>query len=222
MDYAGSTGYGREYRNALRGSWGVADVDDCVAAARFLADRGDVDGERMAIEGGSAGGYTTLAALAFRDVFAAGISEFGVGDLEALARDTHKFESRYLDRLVGPYPAAAATLPRAVAGPLPRRDRVPGPRPAGPRRPRRPADPGRGRSSRPSPPTASRTPTSRSRARATGSVAPPPSAGRSKPQIGFLGAVFGFTPADGTEPLELPGLDAWRARRRTATADRPA
>ena len=109
VDYGGSTGYGRAYRRELNGSWGVVDVDDCVAAARFLAERGDVDADRMAIEGGSAGGYTTLAALAFRDVFAAGISRFGVGDLETMTRDTHKFESRYLDRLVGPYPAAAPT-----------------------------------------------------------------------------------------------------------------
>ncbi|HEY6014458.1 MAG TPA: prolyl oligopeptidase family serine peptidase, partial [Candidatus Limnocylindrales bacterium] len=107
VDYGGSTGYGRAYRSALNGAWGVVDVDDCVAAARFLADRGDVDPERLAISGGSAGGYTTLAALAFRDVFAAGISLFGVGDLETMARDTHKFESRYMDRLVGPYPEAA-------------------------------------------------------------------------------------------------------------------
>ncbi len=107
VDYGGSSGYGREYRRALDGQWGVVDVDDCVAAARYLADRGEVDPERLAIEGGSAGGFTTLAALAFRDTFAAGISLFGVGDLEALARDTHKFESRYLDRLVGPYPAMA-------------------------------------------------------------------------------------------------------------------
>ena len=108
VDYGGSTGYGRAYRKALDGAWGVVDVDDCIAAARFLVDRGDVDPERLAIEGGSAGGYTTLAALAFRDVFAAGISWFGVGDLESLTRDSHKFESRYNDRLVGPYPEAAA------------------------------------------------------------------------------------------------------------------
>lgn len=107
VDYGGSAGYGRAFRRELDGAWGIVDVDDCVAAARFLADRRDVDPERIAIAGGSAGGYTTLAALAFRDVFAAGISRFGVGDLETMARDTHKFESRYLDRLVGPYPEAA-------------------------------------------------------------------------------------------------------------------
>ena len=107
VDYGGSTGYGREYRQALEGEWGVVDVDDCVGAARYLVDRGDVDGERLAIEGGSAGGFTTLAALAFRDAFAAGISAFGVADLEMLARETHKFEARYMDGLVGPYPAMA-------------------------------------------------------------------------------------------------------------------
>jgi dipeptidyl aminopeptidase/acylaminoacyl peptidase len=105
VDYRGSTGYGRAYREALGGSWGIVDVDDCVAAARYLADRGDVDGARMAITGGSAGGFTTLACLVFRPgVFAAGISEYGVADLEALAADTHKFEARYLDRLVAPWP----------------------------------------------------------------------------------------------------------------------
>jgi dipeptidyl aminopeptidase/acylaminoacyl peptidase len=104
VNYGGSTGYGRAYRERLKGKWGVVDVDDCVNAARYMASRGIVDGGRMAITGGSAGGYTTLCALAFRDVFKAGASHFGVGDLEALARDTHKFESPYLDSLVGPYP----------------------------------------------------------------------------------------------------------------------
>jgi len=108
VDYGGSTGYGREYRRRLDGSWGVVDVDDSVAAVRFLVERGDVDPDRLAIEGGSAGGYTTLAALTFRDVFAAGVSLFGVADIELLDLDTHKFESRYSRRLVGPYPEAAA------------------------------------------------------------------------------------------------------------------
>jgi dipeptidyl aminopeptidase/acylaminoacyl peptidase len=107
VDYRGSTGYGREYRRALEGRWGEVDVDDCVAAARYLVERGDVDGSRLAIRGGSAGGFTTLCALTFRDVFAAGASLYGVADLAALAADTHKFESRYLDRLVGPWPEAA-------------------------------------------------------------------------------------------------------------------
>ena len=106
VDYRGSTGYGRRYRRALDGAWGVADVEDCVAAAEFLADRGDVDPRRLMIRGGSAGGFTVLAALALHDTFAAGASRYGIADLEALAADTHKFESRYLDRLVGPYPEA--------------------------------------------------------------------------------------------------------------------
>jgi dipeptidyl aminopeptidase/acylaminoacyl peptidase len=104
VNYGGSSGYGREYRSRLNGSWGVVDVDDCVNAARYLVDQKRVDGDRVAIRGGSAGGYTTLSALTFRDFFKAGASHYGIGDLEALARDTHKFESRYLDRLVGPYP----------------------------------------------------------------------------------------------------------------------
>jgi dipeptidyl aminopeptidase/acylaminoacyl peptidase len=106
VNYGGSTGYGRAYRERLRGRLGVVDVADCVAAARWLAEQGEVDGERLLIRGGSAGGYTTLCALTFHDAFAAGASYFGVTDLEALARDTHKFESRYLDGLVGPYPEA--------------------------------------------------------------------------------------------------------------------
>jgi dipeptidyl aminopeptidase/acylaminoacyl peptidase len=106
VDYGGSTGYGRAYRQRLNGAWGIVDVDDCVAAAQWLAEQGRVDRDRMVIRGGSAGGYTTLAALTFRDVFAAGASHFGVADLELLARDTHKFEARYLDGLIGPYPEA--------------------------------------------------------------------------------------------------------------------
>jgi dipeptidyl aminopeptidase/acylaminoacyl peptidase len=104
VNYGGSSGYGREYRNRLRGQWGVVDVDDCVNGARSLAEAGRVDAARVMITGGSAGGYTTLCALTFRDFFQAGGSHYGVSDLEALARDTHKFESRYLDRLIGPYP----------------------------------------------------------------------------------------------------------------------
>jgi dipeptidyl aminopeptidase/acylaminoacyl peptidase len=107
VDYAGSTGYGRAYRNLLRGQWGVRDLADCAAAARFAAAEGAADPARLLASGGSAGGYTTLCLLTFRDEFAAGASHYGVADLEALARDTHKFESRYLDRLVGPWPARA-------------------------------------------------------------------------------------------------------------------
>lgn len=104
VNYGGSTGYGRAYRERLNDRWGIVDIDDCVNAARFLVARGDVDGQRLAIRGGSAGGYTTLAALTFRDVFRAGASYYGVSDLEALALETHKFEARYLDGLIGPYP----------------------------------------------------------------------------------------------------------------------
>jgi dipeptidyl aminopeptidase/acylaminoacyl peptidase len=104
VNYRGSTGYGRAYRKALDGQWGVVDVDDCVAAAAHLVAAGSVHPEQLAIRGGSAGGFTTLCALTFRDRFRAGASLYGVADLEALARDTHKFESRYLDSLVGPYP----------------------------------------------------------------------------------------------------------------------
>jgi dipeptidyl aminopeptidase/acylaminoacyl peptidase len=105
VNYGGSTGYGREYRQRLNGNWGIVDINDCVNGAKYLADRQLVDPERMAIVGGSAGGYTTLAALTFRDVFKAGASYYGVSDLEILAKETHKFESRYLDSLVGEYPA---------------------------------------------------------------------------------------------------------------------
>lgn len=106
VNYSGSSGYGREYRKRLNRNWGIADVNDCTNAALYLADRGLADRERLIIRGGSAGGYTTMACLAFRDSFAAGASHYGVSDLEALARDTHKFESRYLDNLIGPYPEA--------------------------------------------------------------------------------------------------------------------
>ncbi|MGD1902636.1 MAG: prolyl oligopeptidase family serine peptidase [Geitlerinemataceae cyanobacterium] len=109
VNYRGSTGYGREYRQLLNGKWGIADVDDAVCGAQNLADRGWVDGDRLAISGGSAGGYTVLSALTFRDTFKAGASYYGISDLEALAKDTHKFEARYLDSLVGDYPAEKDT-----------------------------------------------------------------------------------------------------------------
>lgn len=104
VNYGGSTGYGRAYRQRLNGQWGIVDVDDCCNGALYLARQGLVDGRRLSVTGGSAGGYTALAALAFRDVFAAAGSHFGVSDCEMLAKETHKFESRYLDRLIGPYP----------------------------------------------------------------------------------------------------------------------
>jgi dipeptidyl aminopeptidase/acylaminoacyl peptidase len=104
VNYGGSTGYGRAYRRRLNGQWGIVDVADCVNGARYLVERGEVDGKQLAITGGSAGGYTTLCALTFRDLFRAGASYYGISDLEALAKDTHKFESRYEESLVGPYP----------------------------------------------------------------------------------------------------------------------
>jgi dipeptidyl aminopeptidase/acylaminoacyl peptidase len=107
VNYRGSTGYGRAYRNKLRGTWGVVDTEDCVNAALHLAAAGEADRERLAIRGGSAGGYAVLCALTFHDAFATGASYFGVADAETMTGDTHKFESRYLDLLIGPYPEQA-------------------------------------------------------------------------------------------------------------------
>lgn len=104
VNYGGSSGYGREYRHRLRGQWGIVDVDDCMNGALHLVGDGAADPARLMIDGGSAGGYTTLCALTFRDTFQAGASHYGVSDAEALAKETHKFESRYLDGLIGPYP----------------------------------------------------------------------------------------------------------------------
>lgn len=103
VNYGGSTGYGRSYRERLYGQWGIVDVDDCINGTKYLVVQGKVDGNRLAIRGGSAGGYTTLAALTFRKLFKAGASYFGIGDLEALHTDTHKFESRYDEQLIGSY-----------------------------------------------------------------------------------------------------------------------
>ena len=104
VDYGGSTGYGRDYRNRLQGEWGILDVADCVAVVHWLAEQGWIDPDRAVIRGGSAGGFTVLMALAVSDAFAAGADYFGVADVEALALETHKFESRYLDGLIAPYP----------------------------------------------------------------------------------------------------------------------
>lgn len=107
VNYRGSSGYGRRYREGLNGTWGIVDTEDCVHAATHLAGTGEADGSRLTIRGGSAGGYATLCALVFHDEFAAGASYYGVADTETLASDTHKFESRYLDSLIGPYPERA-------------------------------------------------------------------------------------------------------------------
>jgi dipeptidyl aminopeptidase/acylaminoacyl peptidase len=215
VDYGGSTGYGRSYRDALCGTWGVIDVDDAVAAARFLVERGDVDPERLAIEGGSAGGYTTLRALSTTDVFAAGISLFGVVDLEALASGTHKFESRYLDRLVGPYPAMADRY--RERSPIHALDRI-----------NCPVLILQGLEDRVVPPaqaemlaaalTANGIPHAYIAFEGEGHGFRGAEAVRRtvEARLAFLGAVFGFTPADDLPPLELPGLAAWRARRRPA------
>jgi dipeptidyl aminopeptidase/acylaminoacyl peptidase len=217
VDYGGSSGYGRSYRSALNGAWGIVDVDDCVAAARFLVDRGDVDPDRMAIAGGSAGGYTTLAALAFRDVFAAGISQFGVGDLEAMTRDTHKFESRYLDRLVGPYPAAAEVYRRR--SPVHFLDRI-----------QCPVLVMQGLDDRVVPPSqaeaivaalgASGIPHAYLAFEGEGHGFRGATAIRRaiEAELSFLGQVFGFEPADDLEPLDMPGLERWREERRTGSA----
>ena len=106
VDYSGSTGYGRPYRNRLKGQWGIVDVEDAVGGAQAMVAMGKADPQRLIIRGGSAGGYTTLAALTFHDTFKAGASYYGISDLEVLQQDTHKFEARYNDTLIGPWPAA--------------------------------------------------------------------------------------------------------------------
>ena len=141
VNYRGSTGYGRRFRNLLRDSWGIVDVEDRLAAARYLAAEGEVDGERLIITGGSAGGYTTLASLAFGDAPAAGGSYFGVSDLGLLVDHTHKFESRYLDGLVGTDRAGDETQVTAVFGGP---DHGPGHPAPGSRRQGGPAGAGRG------------------------------------------------------------------------------
>jgi dipeptidyl aminopeptidase/acylaminoacyl peptidase len=211
VDYGGSTGYGRAYRQRLDGRWGIVDVDDCIAAAHFLVARGDADPWRLAVMGGSAGGYTTLAALAFRNVFAAGISYFGIGDLELLEVGTHKFESRYSHRLVGPYPADAAVyrerspanFPEAITAPVlilqGLDDRVVPPSQA---------------EAIVAALTAKGIPHAYLAFEGEGHGFRAATAIRRslEAELSFLGQVFGYQPADALEPLQLPGLDAWRAR----------
>ena len=209
VDYGGSTGYGREYRRRLDGQWGVVDVDDCVAAARYLVERGDVDPDRLAIEGGSAGGYTTLAALAFRDVVRGRHQPASGSATSRLLGTRHATSSSRAttDRLVGPYPEAADLY--RERSPIHFPDRI-----------SCPVLVLQGLDDQVVPPAqaeaivaalaeqrASRTPTSRSRARATASAARTPSGGRSRPGSSFLGQVFGFEPAD----------DSSRSRCRAST-----
>ena len=206
VDYRGSTGYGRPYRDALNGQWGVADVDDCVAAARFLADRGSVDGDRMAIRGGSAGGFTTLACLAFRpDAFAAGISLYGIADLELIHEDTHKFEARYEEQLVAPWPEGRQVF--HDRSPIHALDQV-----------RAPMLLLQGLDDRVVPPSQLDTMEAAFAAHGVPHVAVR-FAGEGhgfrraetrravmRLELGFLARVFGFRPADGIEPLDIPGL----------------
>jgi dipeptidyl aminopeptidase/acylaminoacyl peptidase len=215
VDYGGSTGYGRDYRKRLELQWGIVDVDDCVAAAEFLVARGEADPRRLAIRGGSASGFTTLAALAFRRTFSAGTTYFGIGDLRAFVKDTHKFESRYLESMVGPWPetkqryldrSPALHADQIVAPVLVEQgaeDRVVPPEEA-----ERIVDalwerhvphayilfPGEDHGFR-------------SREAIIRSIGA---------ELAFYGQVFGFTPADEIEPLEIKFLDEWRAASEVA------
>ena len=208
VDYRGSSGYGRPYRDALRGQWGIADVEDCVAAARFLVERGLVDPARLAIRGGSAGGYTTLAALTFRpEVFAAGISRFGIADLELIHVDGHKFESRYDEGLVAPWTDEGRKVFRERS-PIHFLDRV-----------RAPVLVFQGLDDRVVPPSQLDAMVEAFTARGLPHVAmtfegeghgfqkAETKRATYRAELGFLGRVFGFTPADGIEALEVPGLD---------------
>ncbi|MCJ7709583.1 MAG: S9 family peptidase, partial [Chloroflexi bacterium] len=206
VDYRGSTGYGRPYRDALKGQWGIADVDDCVAAARFLADRGSVDPARMAIRGGSAGGYTTLAALTFRpDVFAAGISHYGIADLELIHADSHKFEARYEESLVAPWDTGRQVY--RDRSPIHFLDRV-----------RAPMLLCQGLDDKVVPPTQLDAMVAAFTARGLPHVAltfegeghgfrrAETKRAVYRAELAFLGRVFGFTPADDIEAMEIPGL----------------
>ena len=210
---AARTGYGTDYRKRLEGEWGVVDLDDCVDGARWLAEQGLVDGERLAIRGGSASGYTTLCAVTFRDAFTAGASYFGIGDLETFVDADPQVRvalPRPADRAV---PGAEGPLPRPLAAELHRADLVPGPDPPGRRGPDRPAGPGRADRRRAlGAPPAARLPAVR-RARTTAS-APPTNIIRSfEAELSFYGQVFGFEPADPIEPIEVEFLDADAPRR---------
>jgi len=208
VDYRGSTGYGRPYRDALKGAWGIADVEDAVAAARYLADRGDVDPARLAIRGGSAGGYTALAALAFRpEVFAAGISHYGIADLELIHVDGHKFESRYDEGLLAPWTDEGRQVFRERS-PIHCLDRV-----------QAPILLFQGLDDRVVPPSQLDVMVAQFTARGLPHVAmtfegeghgfrkAETKRATYRTELGFLARVFGFRPADeGVEPLDIPGL----------------
>ena len=207
VDYRGSTGYGRPYRDALQGQWGIADVDDCVAAAEFLVARGSVDPQRLAIAGGSAGGYTTLAALTFRpEVFAAGISSYGIADLELIHVDGHKFESRYDEGLIAPWTEEGRKVFRERS-PIHFLDRI-----------RAPMLLFQGLDDRVVPPSQLDSMVEAFTARGLPHVAmtfegeghgfrkAETKRATYRTELAFLGRVFGFEPADGIEPLEIPGL----------------
>jgi dipeptidyl aminopeptidase/acylaminoacyl peptidase len=219
VDYRGSSGYGRPYRDALKGAWGIADVEDCVAAAEHLVAAGLVDPARLAIRGASAGGYTTLAALTFRpEVFAAGVSHFGIADLELIHEDGHKFESRYDEGLLGPWDTEAGRRVFRERSPIHYLDRV-----------RSPMLIFQGLDDRVVPPSqvdameAAFAPRGipyvamRFEGEGHGFRRAETKRATYAAEIAFLGRVFGFTPADDVPPLDMPGLGAFAA----AQAARP-
>ncbi len=212
VDYGGSTGYGQAYRKRLEGEWGIVDVDDCVAGARWLAERGLVDGDRKAIRGGSASGFTTLAALAFTDQFDAGTTLYGLGDLRKFVMDTHKFESRYMESLIGPWPATQQRY--RDRSPSLHADRI-----------AVPVLVEQGAEDRVVPPSEAEAivdalferriphaylllPGEDHGFRSRDGIIRSFSA-----ELSFYAQIFGFTPADDIEPLEIQFLDEWRAGR---------
>jgi dipeptidyl aminopeptidase/acylaminoacyl peptidase len=214
VNYGGSAGYGRAYRQRLSGQWGIVDVADCINAARYLVAEGAADGDRLIIRGRSSGGYTTLAALTFHpEVFAAGASYYGIGDLVRLAEDTHKFESRYLDSLIGPYPEAEAVY--RARSPIHFVDRLSSP-----------IIFFQGLEDRIVPPAQSRTMADAVRTKGL-PVALLTFEGEQhgfrkaetiiqclEAELFFYGAVFGFTPAGVPPVLDVENLESWRAPSR--------
>jgi dipeptidyl aminopeptidase/acylaminoacyl peptidase len=207
VNYRGSSGFGREYRRLLYGRWGEIDWSDCVAAARHLAEQGEADPSRTWVQGSSAGGYVVLCALVFDPrAFAAGVSFFGVGDAEALARDTHKFESRYMDELIGPYPQRAELYRRR--SPINFVDRL-----------ERPLLLLQGLDDEIVPPSQAETMVEAlQRKRIPHAYLAFEGEGHGfrrgenirraiEAELYFVGRVFGFEPADGLEPLPIAGLD---------------